>query len=409
MSSVASNSSPAVLDTSLDRTRAVLERGIADGLHFGGQVVVSRGASASATPRRATLAVGRSRVGGDDGVPSEITGDTLWIWLSSTKPVTAVAVGLLWQQDALGLDDPVVRFLPEFGAEGKDRITLRHLLTHTAGIRMLNLGWPEASWDEVIEAICRRRPEPRWEPGHKAGYHLASSWFILGEVVARVAGQSFPDFVRSALLEPLGMTSSWIGMPSEVYRNSQARIAHMYGTESGAGADQRLARGWHREPHVVGCSPGGNGHGPLRELALFYEMLLRRGDAASGRRLLTPQTVEAMTTPQRVGLRDLTFKATLDWGLGFITDSKHYLAGDGGRADDPAANLPYGYGRHASRRTFGHSGFQSSTAFADPEHDLVVVAAVNGQPGEERHRRRFRHLAEAIYEDLGLAASSAGR
>ena len=69
------------------------------------------------------------------------------------------------------------------------------------------------------------------------------------------------------------------------------------------------------------------------------------------------------------------------------------------RADLP----PYGYGRHASRRTFGHSGFQSSTGFADPEHGLVVAAVVNGNPGEPAHTERFRDLTEAIYEDLGLA------
>jgi CubicO group peptidase (beta-lactamase class C family) len=130
----------------------------------------------------------------------------------------------------------------------------------------------------------------------------------------------------------------------------------------------------------------------MGQLGLFYEMLLDRGRGPKGT-LLTPQTVEALTTPHRVGLLDQTFKHKLDWGLGFIVNSEHY------GAEMP----PYGYGRHASRRTFGHSGFQSSVGFADPVHGLCVAIAVNGNPGEPRHTERFRQLTEAVYEDLGLA------
>ncbi len=132
--------------------------------------------------------------------------------------------------------------------------------------------------------------------------------------------------------------------------------------------------------------------GPLRELGRFYEMLLGRGRFGDAE-VLRPQTVEALTAIHRVGLVDRTFKQKLDWGLGFIVNSEHY----------GADFVPYGYGRHASRRTFGHSGFQSSTGFADPVHGLVVALAVNGNPGEPRHTERFLDVTEAIYEDLGLA------
>jgi hypothetical protein len=65
--------------------------------------------------------------------------------------------------------------------------------------------------------------------------------------------------------------------------------------------------------------------------------------------------------------------------------------------------MPYGYGPHASRRAFGHGGNQSSMAFADPEHGLVVIAIYNGRPGEAAHAQRSRELAGVIYEELGLA------
>lgn len=365
----------------LEKTRQVLEQGIADRLQVGAQLYVSK-----------DLEPGTDLVLGERSPGKPMTAETLNIWLSSTKPITALAIAQLWERELLDLDDPVARHLPEFGAHGKDRITLRHILTHTGGIRMLNIGWPNASWEEILQAIYSRRPEPRWVPGQKAGYHLASSWFVLGEIVQRLDGRPFPRYVREAIFEPLGMEDSWIGMPLERFRAYGDRIGWMYSTEG----ETPAPRGWHREPHVVGCSPGGNGYGPIRELGRFYEMLLSGGEL-DGHRLISPQTVEALTTPHRVGMYDHTFKHKLDWGLGFIVNSEHY----------GAELAPYGYGRHASRRTFGHSGFQSSTAFADPEHRLVVALVVNGNPGEERHNERFRPIVEAIYEDLQLVPEAA--
>ena len=374
---------------SLDTLRRTLEEGIEEGLHLGGQAYVSRRdpAASADTPRQVwELAIGE-RAHGD-----AMTTDTLMLWLSASKPVAAVALALLWQRGQVDLDDTVAQHVPEFAERGKDRITLRHVLTHTGGFRLLNVGWPEASWEEIIATICASRPEPRWEPGKKAGYHMASSWFILGEVIRRVDGRHYSRFVREEIFLPLGMDECYVGMPQEDYDRLLPRLVRMYGTDRD---DEPLPRTWHKPNHVVGCSPGGNGYGPISQLGLFYEMLLDRGRGPGGL-LLTPQTVEALTTPHRVGLRDQTFKHKLDWGLGFIVNSEHY------GAEMP----PYGYGRHASRRTFGHSGFQSSVGFADPVHGLCVTLAVNGNPGEPRHTERFRRLTEAVYEDLDLVPSN---
>ncbi|HYX24135.1 MAG TPA: serine hydrolase, partial [Thermoanaerobaculia bacterium] len=110
------------------------------------------------------------------------------------------------------------------------------------------------------------------------------------------------------------------------------------------------------------------------------------------------QTVEALTARHRAGMVDATFKHVLDWGLGFIVNSVQY----------GAETVPYGYGRHASARTFGHSGYRSSTGFADPERGLAVALAFNGTPGNERHEMRVRSVLDAVYEDLASNPSPSG-
>ncbi len=90
-----------------------------------------------------------------------------------------------------------------------------------------------------------------------------------------------------------------------------------------------------------------------------------------GARIMRPETVAAITSRQRVGMFDVTFRQTLDWGLGVILNSSHY-----------GAAIPYQFGPHASSATFGHGGSQSSTGFCDPERQLVVGLLFNGCPGE---------------------------
>jgi CubicO group peptidase (beta-lactamase class C family) len=372
----------------MPRTQALLERGIEQGLHPAAQLYVSRHGE-----QLAQLALGEARSG------TPMRDDTLVLWLSSSKPVAAVAIGQLWERGLLGLDDPIARHVPEFAQNGKDPITIRHALTHTGGFRL-----PQ---------------EPRWVPGEKAGYHMASSWFALGEVVRRLDGRPFAGYVREEVFVPLGMDDCWIGMPAERYRGylEAGRLAQPWNTDP-----KPRPHVWDEEPYVTRCSPGGNGWGPMHELGRFYEMLLA-GGALDGRRLLQPQTVEALLARHRVGMVDHTFRQVMDWSLGLIPNSRPGLletldelrrldrgaeAGDAAAATStPDVPLPYHYGPHASRHTVGHSGYRSSTAFVDRAHGLVVALAVTGTPSDLAHATRFRELLTAIYEDVGLATAPA--
>ena len=371
-----------------------MEAGLREGLHIGAQAYVSlKGETV------ADLALGEAR----PGVP--MRPDTLMVWMSSTKPVAAVAVAQLWERGRLELDEPVAAHVPEFAANGKERITIRHLLTHTAGIRGLLGRWEAGAWDEIIAAVCAARPEPDWPAGGKAGYHVATSWYVLGELVRRADehNRPFERYVREMVFEPLGMRDSWVGMPPERFRAYGQRIGWMQDTSDPVPRPANPEAD--TEAGAAACRPGSNGRGPARELGRFYEMMLNHGAVVDGApapdspagahpvRVLLPQTVEALTAAHRVGMFDVTFKHVMDWGLGFIVNSNRY----------GADTVPYGFGPHASPRAFGHSGHQSSSGFADPEHGLAVAVVCNGMPGEAKHDRRMRAVHAAVYEDLGLA------
>jgi CubicO group peptidase (beta-lactamase class C family) len=365
----------------LPRVYAEIMRGMEAGWHRGAQVYVSRGGQVAAEFTVVELDVGESR----PGVP--ITRDTLVLWLSSGKPVGSVAILQLRERGKLELDDPVCNHLPEFAGGGKQAVTIRHLLTHTGGFRWVDLDWAHMSWDQIIAKICAARLERGWVPGERAGYHPTTSWYILGELVRRIDGRPYSQYVREEIFEPLGLHDCWIGMPLAQYQAYGDRLAIVPDTSKPDAPPQRYSS----ERGATQCVPGGNGVGPMRQLARFYEMLLAGGTLA-GVRILLPDSVRLMTTPQRVGMFDETFKHVMDWGLGTIINSNRY----------GAATVPYGYGPLCSDRTFGHGGSQSSSAFADLQYGLVVAAMLNGMPGEKVHDGRMRAFHEALYRDLGL-------
>lgn len=368
----------------LPRTVALLQRGRQDGLHLGAQLYVSLRGEAVAD-----LAMGEAR----PGVP--LRTDTLMLWFSSGKPITAVAIAQLSENDRLSPDDPVSRFVPEFAAGGKGEMTVRHLLTHTGGFRDADKLPDDLPWDEMIARICATPSEPGWVPGEKAGYHLFASWFMLGEIVRRVDGKPIQQYVREMILAPLGMHDSWLGVPAERLATYGDRIGFVFISTAGLLTPYSQ---WNSPQSVIANRPGSNARGPVRELARFYEGLLAilSNPAGGPAAILKPETVRNLISRQRVGLFDHTFRHALDFGLGFLLNSNRY----------GVETVPYNYGRHASDNAFGHSGSQSSCAFADPDHQLAVAWACNGLPGEPRHQKRARELNTALYEDLGLARAA---
>ena len=358
------------------RTRAVLQRGINQGLQIGAQIYVSRDARTVAD-----FGLGEAR----PGVP--MTAGTLMTWYSSTKPLTSLCVGQCWERGKLNLDDPVAKHVPEFAQQGKDKVTIRHVLTHTSGFPNADLAVRfQRPWSEVIAAICAAKLEDGWEVGRHARYHPTSGMQILGEIVARVSGMPFERYIRTQLFEPLGMKNSWVGMPVAQYRKYGDRMGTMMNTDGVKPVPAEHYSGIGQEGWATICVPGGNGHGPMRELARFYEMMMQ-GGTLDGTRVLAPETVAEFTRVHRPDAPNFKGKAgtsAAPWGLGI---SRQRGVG----------------GPHSSPATFGHGGSLSSLAFCDPEKRVVAAFVCNGRPKPADHAARMRAIATAVYEDLGLA------
>ena len=246
----------------LPRACQVIEDGRQVGLHVGAQAFVSLHGQTVADFGR-----GEAR----PSVP--MTADSIVLWLSAGKPITAAAILQLVERGLVALDAPVAHYIPEFAVHGKQVITVRQLLTHTGGFRWLPLEGTEP-WDEIIARVAATKLERGWIPGAKAGYHAYTSWFMLGEIIQRTDGRKFTNYVRQQIFLPLAMVDSWIGMPMEQYTAYGDRMAVTVHTD-------KLPPYPHRFASAAGAAlvlPGANAHGPVHDLGRFYGMLLGGGE-----------------------------------------------------------------------------------------------------------------------------------
>ena len=242
------------------------------------------------------------------------------------------------------------------------------------------------AWDQTIRRVCDSRIENKWIPGEKAGYQIRSSWFILAEIIRCLDGRSFDIYVREEIFVPLSMDDCWISMNRELSAEYGDRLAGVYDT-SGIKPERQNFRD---DPTFIECcDPGASGRGPARQLACFYEALMGGGQRC-GHRIILPQTAETLISRHRTGMYDHTFQHVMDWGLGFVVNSAIY----------GAETVPYGFGRHASARTFGHCGQQTSAAFADPDAGLAMALIVDGMPGDAKHHTRFFELISCVYDRI---------
>jgi CubicO group peptidase (beta-lactamase class C family) len=245
------------------------------------------------------------------------------VW-SITKTMTALCALILADRGELDFSAPVARYWPEFAAAGKERIEVRHLLGHTAGLS----GWTEpvtahdlSDWEKMTSLLAAQAPW--WEPGTQSGYHALTQGYLVGEVVRRITGVSLGSFFASEVAGPLGADFA-IGLPPE----DDDRVAPVIAPEvpriSESSSD--IAARTLRNPRMTGAEPNeapwrraeipaANGHGNARSVALV-QSVLACGGALRGQRLLSAQGCEAVFQEQANGT-DLVLGPGFRLGLGY--------------------------------------------------------------------------------------------
>ena len=291
---------------------------------------------------------------------------------SASKAVTGMLIHLLDERGSLHIDDRVVEYIPEFGKYGKDTITLRHVLTHRAGIPFAKQKGREtdilADWNAVVSLLCESAPRSRH--GRRLSYHAITGGFILGEVIQRVTGKSIATVLDEEFRSKLGMEYFTYGMRPE--QLPLLARSSMMGEPPKPPFDLILKRALGIEfdkiaelandpVFLTSVVPSGNMVATAEEMSRFYQMLLDGGRAGE-HEIFESRTVRRARNESAYLELDHTLLLPVRYGLGFM------LGGD-------LASL---YGPD-SGEAFGHLGFSNMMTWADPSREISVGYLTTGK------------------------------
>ncbi|WP_433579291.1 serine hydrolase domain-containing protein [Nocardia brasiliensis] len=323
--------------------------------------------------------------------------DTVAMAFSTGKGVASTLLHRFAERGLLDYDELVTAYWPEFGAAGKDGITVRELLTHRAGLHRLRDLLPgpvERFFDDVAvtEALAAGTPDPRRLV--TSGYHGITFGHLVAELVRRVSGAKFTDVLRTEIAEPLGAEELWFRVPEA----ERGRIATNFPRLTVAGMSWENSRRLTRRTRFAAAMdttpngfaeliadprlhdsvmPGVNGVFSARALARLYGALAD-GGTLDGFQLLRPETITAMAERQ-IFTPDYVLALRIPWALGF-----HGVPMKPSKAEPISA--------------FGHFGLGGSGAFADPATGLGLAFVTN------RLGSRVTPLGDARLARLGALA-----
>jgi len=305
----------------------------------------------------------------------DATTSTRFIIWSCTKAVVASVIWQLVADGKVSYDAPVAEYIPEFATNGKDVVTVDHVLLHTGGFPTAPLGpirWGASATRR--EAFARWRLN--WEPGSRFEYHQLAGGWVLAEIIEAVEGRDHRAVLHDRVAAPLGLASFALGVPEE----KQQDIAPVVVVGESAVDDDYVAAGWTPlpppavTPHAALMMntpaalstgiPGGGGVATAADVALFYQELLH-----NSRGLWDESVLHDATSVVRN-----TFPDDGRWGE--PANRTRGLVVRGG--DEPYASLRHHFGPVTSPRTFGHDGAGGQIAWADPASGISFCFLTNG-------------------------------
>ena len=298
--------------------------------------------------------------------------DTLWLLFSNTKVLTMAGIWGLVEDGVLSFHDRVADHLPEFGAHGKDAITLFEVATHQGGFPSANVS--RDSWADHAKMraeVCAFQPE--WPVGSKLQYHGRSAHLTLAMVIEAVTGRDYRDVIRQRVIGPLGLDNElFMGVP----REEQGRCADVNAPEDG---EQRDNSPEFREAGL----PHGGGFGTARAMATFYQMMIGGGRLGAVR-LFSKRMIEYVT-------RDFTGDRP-DEGMAGIP--MHRGLGPHSRGTGPRIR---GLGSIADPRTFGHGGVGTSYCWGDRRSGVSFAYVTNFVQPDPWHSARLDRISNLVH------------
>lgn len=324
------------------------------------------------------------------GTPAEpIRFDTPFCLFSASKAITATVIHKLDELGHLRMDDPVAEFIPEFAANGKRWVTIRHVLTHRSGIPLVPGTSDDVAlledWDAIIQLLCEARPVSR--AGRRLSYHAITGGFVLGEIVRRITGIGIREYFEQEFARPLGLQNLSYGVDAsrvgEVAVNSftgpPVPLALRPVVQRALGVPfEEATRVSNLPVFLKAVVPAGNVVGSAWDTARFFEMLVRGGEL-DGTRVLDPRTIRRATVESSYMEVDYTLVVPVRNGLGYMLGAD-YLSLFGRRT------------RHA----FGHLGFMNIHCWADPDRDLSAALLTSGKPFITPHLIHLNRILDTI-------------
>ena len=316
--------------------------------------------------------------------------DTPFCVYSTAKGISVTVLHMLIERGVLSLDDRVCDYLPTYTSHGKDRTTIRHVLTHSAGVPIptgprMDL---RRSEDSAYTREWLGQLEPIYRPGLVHMYHALTWGPLVREIVSAATGKSIRDVLADEILDPLGFRWTNYGVaeqdltlvaPSHVTgKPPPPAIEAAFRKVLGGNMAKTIARS-NRPEFLTGVVPSSNTVSTAFELSRFAE-ILRRGGELDGVRIMRPETLREAVVQCRRLRPDIASGGTpLRWGTGYMLGSQRF--GPFGR-NAPAA--------------FGHTGLTDIAMWADPSRGLAVGVVSSGKPGSHPEAKRYPALLDTI-------------
>jgi CubicO group peptidase (beta-lactamase class C family) len=354
----------------LARMEKLIERHIAEGRYPGAQVALARHGKLAFTRN-----YGLARL--SPAVPAK--DDTLWRLYSNTKVITAAAIWVLVEEGALSFNDRVAEHIPDFARHGKGDITIHQVLTHQGGFPNAPVIVPEAWEDHQLlrRLVCDYTLE--WTPGSRLHYHTSAAHWVCAVLIEAITKTDFRDFIRTRVIEPLGLGNElFVGIKEA----DQARCAEIYDAAPD-GKSHILIANENTAAYRRAGVPSAGGFATARAMAAFYQVMLG-GGALHGRRLVSPRMVQYVTRNFTGELRDT--------GMGNV--AMHRGLGPHSRG---TSEVIRGLGTLAHPGTFGHGGVGSSYCWADPDSGVSFAYISNSKIPDPWHSRRLELISNCVH------------